>query len=475
VELSAVLTILRRWSPTLIASALVAGIGAYFVASSVQPTYTAEARVLVGPINTDASTLGASQELVQTYGSLVTSDSVIGHVIDQLALDAEPAELREMITARPESVTRILAITAVADDPQAAADIANGVAEGLSLVASEGQTRPEGEVTLISEAQSNPDSAQPFVPLIVVLAAAAGLVAGLAAVLLIDYFGDTVSSREDLQRLANAPVLGSVSPRRLWRRKTRPLIVDAEAQSHAAMAYRLIGGHLMSESASRPLRTIVVLGADGHEGSGEVAANLAAVLVQSGQRIRLVDANDEDHEITHLFELRATRSLGDLARSDASPVEEMTSQVFPGIDVIPVPPGRDTRLSDLSHVRAAMARLRDGTDIVIVNTAPIHRSQTAILWARESDGVILVAKRDTTKRDSVTISVESLRAVGTPVIGAVFHAVWRRAVPGDAVGGPEPGDVPSGGFTQAAPATDADPSGAADTRPLGSDGSPRSS
>jgi capsular polysaccharide biosynthesis protein/MinD-like ATPase involved in chromosome partitioning or flagellar assembly len=432
VELSAVLTILRRWSPTLIASAIIAGVVAYFVASAVPPTYSSESQVLVGPINTDSSTLGASQELVQTYGSLVTSDRVIDYVIEELGLDITPIALRGAITSRAESVTRILSVTALADDPQLAADIANKVAEGLDLVASEGQTRPEGEVRLISQAQASPSTAQPFVPLIAVLAAAAGLVAGLAAVLLIDYFGDTVASREDLQRLTGTAVLGSIKPRRFWQRRNR-LVVEGEPESSSALAYRLIAGHVTAEAAKRPLRSIVVMSAEGHEGSGEVAANLAAVLVRTGQRVRLVDANDEDHEITHLFGLRATRALGELAREGADPLDGMISGVFPGIDVIPVPPGRDPRLNDLTHVRTAMSRLTDGADFVVLSTAPIHHSQSALLWAREADGVILVAKRDTTKRDAVTISVESLRMVGTPLLGAVLHAVWRRAVPGDSV------------------------------------------
>ena len=472
-ELSAVLTLLRRWSPTLIASAALAGVVAFFVGSTVAPTYTADATALVGPINTDESTLGASQDLVQTYGSLVTSDSVVDYVIQQLDLQVPPGEVRASISARAESVTRILTITAVADDPQLAADIANTVADGLDQLASEGQVRPEGAVSLISRAQPNPDSAQPYIPMIVVLAAAAGLVTGLAAVLLIDYFGDTVSSREDLQRLAGAPILGSITPRRLFRRRSRPLVVEAEPASSAALAYRLMAGTVTAEGAARPLRSLIVLGAEGQEGSGEVAANLAAVLVRAGQRVRLVDANDEDHEVTHLFGLRATRMLGELARTDPELLASMTTGVQPGIEVIGVPQGRDPRLTDLGHVRAAMAQLQDGADIVILNTAPIHRSQTAILWAREADGAILIAKRDSTKRDSVTITVESLRSLGTPLLGAVLHAVWRRPSPAD-LGGPEPGDAPATSFAQAVRA-DVDPSATADTRAVGSDRSSRSS
>ncbi|HEX2766273.1 MAG TPA: hypothetical protein VHR55_06530 [Candidatus Limnocylindria bacterium] len=456
-ELSAVLTLLRRWAPTLIASAVLAGIVAYNVASTVPPTYTAEATALVGPINTDSTTLRASQDLVQTYGSLVTSDGVINYVQDQVGGDISDADLRDSISARAESVTRILTITASAGDPRLAADMANAVADGLGEIASQGQVRPEGAVSLISRAQPNPDSAQPFVPLIAVLAAGAGLIAGLAAVLLIDYFSDTVSSREDLSKLAGAPVLASISPRRLWQRRSRPLVVEAEPESSAALAYRVIAGHLSGNGEATSVRRFLVLGAEGREGGGEVAANLAAVLVRAGQRVRLVDANDEDHEITHLFGLRSTKMLGELAREDESLLPEMADRVFPGIEVVGVPPGRDPRLRDLTHVTAVMKQLGTDTDVVLLHTAPIHRSQTALLWARVADGVILVAKRDSTKRDAVTISVESLRAIGAPIVGAILHAVWRRPAPGDVVG-PAP-DAEASTF-EAEPGADALAAGA---------------
>lgn len=449
-ELSAVLTILRRWSPTLIASALVASVAAYFVASAAPSTYSAEARVLVGPINTDGTTLGAAQDLVQTYGSLVTADRVINLVIDELSLDIPPAALRESISGRPESVTRILTISATAGDPQLAADIANGIASALGTIASEEQTRPEGQITLVSAAQPNPESAQPIVPLIVVLASAAGLVSGLAAVLLVDYFSDTVSSRQDLQRLTDAPIIGAVNPRRLGRRRARQLVVEGEPDSAQAQTYRLIAGHIIAEGATRTLRSLVVVGAEGREGAGEVAANLAATMVRGGHRVRLVDANDEDHEITGFFRLRANRTLGEIASTSGPPMRDLGSEIGPGIDVVPSPPGRDPRLNDLGHVRAVLDKLADGVDLVIVNTAPIHRSQTAILMAREADGAILVAKRDATKRDSVTITVDSLRQIGTPLIGSILHGVWRRPTPVDS-SGRDDGDV-AASVAQAKPA-----------------------
>lgn len=431
-DLSAVLTLLRRWSVTLIASAVVAGAVAFVVASRVPPTYAAEAQILVGPINTDGNTLRAAQDLVQTYGQLVTSDLVIESVIERLDLDETPAVLREAITARAESATRLLVLRALAGDPETAAAIANGAAAALDEVASQGQTRPEGEVLVVSVAQPDPAPVQPLISVITVLAAAAGLVAALAVVVLIDYFSDAVSGREDLQRLAQAPFLGSITPSRRFRqRRDRPLIVEAEPDSRAALAYRLIATHISAGVRSGSVRRVVVLGAEGHEGSGEFASNLAAVLVRAGCRVRLVDANDEDREITRLFGLNATLGLGELARGDEAVILRMVARVAPGIEVLPRLPGRDPRLHDDERAPAILDRLMSGTDVVILSTAPIHRSASALFWARDADGAILVATRDRTTRDAVTVSVETLRIIGTPVLGAVLHASSRRPTEND--------------------------------------------
>lgn len=427
-ELSSVLAVLRRWSVTLIASAIVAAAVAYFIANRVPATYASEAQVLVGPINTDENTLGAAQELVQTYGQLVTTDRILDAVIESLGLEIDPIVLRQTITARPESVTRILTIEALAGNPDTAAAIANELVAALDEVASEGQVRPEGEVTVVTAGRPNPDPVQPQVSIIVVLAAAAGLIASLGVALLIDYFSNAVSGRQDLEQLTKAPYLGTISPPRRFRpRPTRPLIVDVEPDSRAALAYRLIASRISAgDPADGKSRILVVLSAEGHEGSGEVAANLAAVLSQIGRRVRLVDANDEDREITHLFGLEATYGLGELAHGDEDLLDRMVHRLPSGLSVIARPPGRDPRLREADRAHVVLERLSKDADVVILNVAPIHRSASALLWARDADGAIVVARRDKTKRDQVSFTADTLRTIGTPLVGAVLHGRHRR-------------------------------------------------
>ena len=71
-DLSGYLAVAKRWWWTLIVAAWIAGLTGYLVATTIQPTYEAQVKVLVGPLNTDTDTLRASGLLVQTYAQYVT-------------------------------------------------------------------------------------------------------------------------------------------------------------------------------------------------------------------------------------------------------------------------------------------------------------------------------------------------------------------------------------------------------------------
>lgn len=427
-DLSAYLTIIRRWSLTLLASAFVAAAVAFLVVSRVPPTYEAEAEVLVGPINTDQNTLRAAQELVQTYAQLVLTAPVLDGVIEDLGLGVGTQVLREVTTATPDSTTRLLSIRTQAADPETAAATANALASALEELASAGTiVRPEGEITFTNPARPNLEPVEPKISLIVLLAAAAGLVAALALVLLIDYFGNTISGREDLSNLAQAPFLGAVPAVRGFRPgPVAPLVVEARPSSRAALAYRMMGTQITAGDPASGFRSIVVLGAEGREGSGEVAANLAAVLTRAGRRVRLVDVNDEEREVTRLFSLSAPYGLDELAYGGPEAMDRLHRMRTPGMDVIPHVLGTDQRIIEHQRAQLVLDLLLADVEIVILSTAPLHRSASALLWARVADAAILVARRDKTRRENVTFTVESLRLLGTRLLGTVLHGGRTR-------------------------------------------------
>ena len=165
-DLSGYLAVAKRWWWTLIVAAWIAGLTGYLVATTIQPTYEAQVKVLVGPLNTDTDTLRASGLLVQTYAQYVTTREVLASTIQELGLDLEPDDLAAATRATANDVTRILTIQVQADDPQQASDLANTVATELEQLTSRGLSRPEGLVQIIEFAQPSPEPVAPQVSLI---------------------------------------------------------------------------------------------------------------------------------------------------------------------------------------------------------------------------------------------------------------------------------------------------------------------
>ena len=152
-DLSGYLAVAKRWWWTLIVAAWIAGLTGYLVATTIQPTYEAQVKVLVGPLNTDTDTLRASGLLVQTYAQYVTTREVLASTIQELGLDLQPDDLAAATRATANDVTRILTIQVEADDPQQASDLANTVATELEQLTSKGLSRPEGLVQIVEFAQ----------------------------------------------------------------------------------------------------------------------------------------------------------------------------------------------------------------------------------------------------------------------------------------------------------------------------------
>ena len=438
-RLSGYVAVARRWWWTLIAAVWVAGLSGYLVAERLPETYQAEAKLLVGSATSvSENEERAARGATQLYAGAVTLRDVLQRVIDNLGLQTTPEALREAVTARPDPVTRLLTIQVQYGDPQVAADIANGLVPAVRDVLAERLptrpvTLPETEVIPVEEAVAPVRPVAPQVPLIVVLAAGAGLVGALLLIVLIEFFSDTIKSRYELIELGEAPFLGAVRHSGRFRPSpVQPLITDALPESRTAVSYRLVAGKIAVSENNEPLRVLLVVGLQGGDGAGEFAANLAAVIARSGRRAAIVDANDVEGEVTRLFGAADRPGLTELLETRQgreSSVERVRLKRAPGLDVVPRGAAA-SELVDLDSARDMLRALLMHVDVVVLNAAPVHRSGSTLIWARLADGTVLIAQQDQSKRENLTHAVDSLRLVGARLIGTVLferrHSILER-------------------------------------------------
>ncbi len=416
-DLSGYLAVAKRWWWTLIVAAWIAGLTGYLVATTIQPTYEAQVKVLVGPLNTDTDTLRASGLLVQTYAQYVTTREVLASTIQELGLDLQPDDLAAATRATANDVTRILTIQVEADDPKQASDLANTVATELEQLTSKGLSRPEGLVQIVEFAQPSPEPVAPQVSLIALLAALAGVIVAIVVVLLLEYFGDTVRTGKEFATLARAPLLGSVVAPGGDPPSASDLVALAAPDSRAAAQYRLISTKIALDPERTTVRSILVTDVDWEGQAAVIGANLAATLGRLGRPVVLVDGAGVGGTLTQLQGLADRAGLTDVVSSDLAVIRPRDET-----RALPIlPAGRSPLDSvDPDRLGEVIDDLAGDDGLVVLVGAPIQTAPVTLALARVADSVILVARRDRARRQDIDLATESLRAVGAAAAGVIL-------------------------------------------------------
>jgi capsular polysaccharide biosynthesis protein len=180
----------------LLGVAAAAALG-FLISSTGERVYTAEARVVVtaalGSNGRGADNVLAAPSIGQTYAVLATTRPVLLDVIERAGLSYDPAELllRLSVTASPE--TPFVVIEMSDPSPATAARTANAVADILVELASTpatGEVAAQDLLSIVERAVVPNDPSGPRVLFNTILAAAAALVAGLAALSVGAYLRD---------------------------------------------------------------------------------------------------------------------------------------------------------------------------------------------------------------------------------------------------------------------------------------------
>jgi capsular polysaccharide biosynthesis protein/Mrp family chromosome partitioning ATPase len=456
VKETGLVSLAKRWWWFLALGALIAGVAAYAGASRLTPTYEAEVQLLTGPINTDFGTLRAAGELARTYAELASSRRVVDGTIRTLRLPYEREELRTSITATSNEVTRIVTIRVRDADPDRAARIANRLARQLTrlstttprqtteaqdvlMAQTEIATLPSeiqeriraaarkalglplaGQLQVVDPADPPAEPVAPQKTLLTLLAAFAGVLLAGVVVLLREYPGRAIESEEALADISRLPVLGSVNGTKP--RPDQPLEVEAEAMSPSADAYRVLAAKIGFADRERPVRSLLLIGSEGTKGSGAMAANLAAVLAETG-KVTLVDANAADGEITSVLGLGGRPGYGELlsAGSDLDgTLDDMLVERNERFEVLPLGNATGPGLFDPGRAQALLDRLLQESDFVVLNAPPVDRSPSSLVWGRAADATVLVVDRRKTTRRSVSDAVQTFALVGANLIGTVL-------------------------------------------------------
>jgi chain length determinant protein tyrosine kinase EpsG len=158
----------------------------------------------------------------------------------------------------------------------------------------------------------------------------------------------------------------------------------------------------------------------GTEGASNLAANLAIVFSQLGERTLLIDANMSQPQQHLLFKLGNGKGLSDIlaGRADASVLKKISD--FVDLSVLPAGtlPPNPAELLARPDFSLLLQDLEKSYDVILIDTPSARVASDLQTVAARAGGALLVSKRNETRLKQLS-SLRDMVATGAEVVGSV--------------------------------------------------------
>jgi len=187
----------------------------------------------------------------------------------------------------------------------------------------------------------------------------------------------------------------------------------------------------MFANVERPVSTLLVTTPTDTPDKSLALANLAVTFAQAGNDTILVDSNLRQPVQHELWGLPNERGLTTLMTEDASlasPPLQTTS--IPHLSVLTSGPGPDIPADVLSSPRITevIGLLKARANFVLFDSPPILTYTDASLLSAKLDGVLMVARAGSTRRDYIQRAQQALERVHAHLLGVVLTNAPRSAI-----------------------------------------------
>ena len=191
--------------------------------------------------------------------------------------------------------------------------------------------------------------------------------------------------------------------------------------------FRALRSHCMQKWFRLDLRLkhLAIVSPHREEGRSYLAANLAVVFSQLGERTLLIDADMRNSRQHQIFNLRNKAGLSTLLAERAG--EEVIERIafLEGLSVLPsgpVPPNPQELLGR-AVFQNFVARLDSEFDVVIIDTPASEGSADVQAIVNRACGALMVVRKHHTSVRAAKSLVNNLQGMGATFMGAVINAI----------------------------------------------------
>ncbi|MFZ0548007.1 MAG: polysaccharide biosynthesis tyrosine autokinase [Candidatus Promineifilaceae bacterium] len=261
------------------------------------------------------------------------------------------------------------------------------------------------------------------------LGGAIGLLIMGAIAFLIEYLDDSIKTPEEISQAFGLPVIGYIADTGSNGNGHESIAVAEEPRSPTAEAFRALRTNLDFANVDKSLKTILITSPNPTDGKTTVAVNLAAIMVQGGNRVLLIDADLRRPRIHRFFDISNKVGLSDVFLWSEAKVTHVVKawQPMKNLRIIPSgnQPPNPTELLDSARMDEILAQAKELGDMVIIDSPPFVVSDAAVLAAKV-DGVLLILRPGQTSIGAAQAMVEQLRRANARIIGVVLNRIPNK-------------------------------------------------
>ena len=275
---------------------------------------------------------------------------------------------------------------------------------------------------VLEPATSSLEPVKPVHKSMYILALFLGLGIPVAFVVIKEYLNDKITSRSDVEKLTQAPILGEIG----HSDGNETLVVTKNNRKFISEQFRIIRTNLQFIINKTEQPVILITSSFSGEGKSFVSTNVGAVLALTGKKTVILEFDIRKPKIASNLDLSRKSGITNYIVGQTT-LEEMIIPVtqVENLYVIPcgpIPPNPAELLLD-EKVSKLFKELKDRFDAVIIDSAPLGLVSDAVILSAYADATLYIMRQNYTLKKQIGLVDDIYRNKKLPAISLLLNDV----------------------------------------------------
>ena len=250
------------------------------------------------------------------------------------------------------------------------------------------------------------------------LAIFGGILLGVGAAFMVEFFDTSFRSIEDMERILQLPILGVISRKLI-------LLEKNNFSSFEAEPYRVIQTNMELAREGKKGGVLVVQSAGPGEGKSTTLYNLAVAMALTGQKVLVIDSDLRRPTQHHLFKAPKTPGLLDCLTGASQASEALVETQYPNLKLLPSGQGQHISLGLLhgKQMASLLNEYRRQFDKILLDSPPVIGISDSSLLASLADGVLFIVQHRRNPQTMTMRAKQIIENVNGQILGVVLNQV----------------------------------------------------